>query len=45
MTKAIRVHKPGGPDSMVWEDIELGDPGPGQVRVKHTAVGLNYIDV
>ena len=45
MTKAIRVHKPGGPDSMVWEDVEVGDPGPGQIRVKHTAVGLNYIDV
>ena len=45
MTKAIRVHKPGGPDTMVWEDLEAGEPGPGQVRVKHTAVGLNYIDV
>ncbi len=45
MTKAIRIKKAGGPDVMSWEDVELGDPGPGEVRVKHTAVGLNYIDV
>ena len=45
MTKAFRVHKPGGPDNMIWEDVEVGDPGPGQVRIKQTAVGLNFIDV
>ncbi len=45
MTKAILVHEPGNPDSMKWEDIEVGDPGEGEIRIKHTAVGLNYIDV
>ena len=45
MPKAIRIHKPGGPEVLQWEDVEVGDPGPGQVRVRHHAVGLNYIDV
>ncbi len=45
MTKAIRIEKAGGPEVMSWEDVEVGEPGPGEVRVKHTAVGLNYIDV
>jgi len=45
MTKGIRIYETGGPDVMKWEDIEVGDPGPGQVRVKQNAVGLNYIDV
>ena len=45
MTNAIRVHQVGGPDVMRWEPGELGDPGPGQVRLRHQAVGLNYIDV
>ena len=45
MTKAIRVHQHGGPDEMRWEDIEVGEPGPGQVRLRQTAVGLNFIDV
>jgi NADPH2:quinone reductase len=45
MTKAIRVHKYGGPDTLVWEGVEVGDPGPGQIRIKQTAVGLNFIDV
>ena len=45
MTKAIRIEKAGGPEVMSWEDVDLGDPGPGEIRVKHTAVGLNYIDV
>ena len=45
MSKAIRLHKQGGPEVMVWEDVEVGDPGPGQVRVRHNACGLNYIDV
>ena len=45
MTNAIRVHQVGGPDVMRWEPVELGDPGPGQVRLRHQAVGLNYIDV
>ena len=45
MTKAICIHETGGPDVLKWEDIEVGEPGPGQARVRHTAVGLNYIDV
>ncbi len=45
MTKAIRIHETGGPEVMRWEDIEVGAPGPGEVRLRHEAVGLNYIDV
>ena len=45
MTKAIRVHEAGGPEVMKWEDVEVGDPAPGEVRIKQKAVGLNYIDV
>jgi NADPH:quinone reductase len=42
--KAIRFHQPGGPEVMKYEDIELAAPGKGEVRIRHTAVGLNYID-
>ena len=45
MSKAIRIHEHGGPEVLRWEDIEVSDPGPGQLRVRHTAIGLNYIDV
>jgi len=41
---AIRFHEVGGPDVLKWDAVEVGDPGAGQVRVRHTAVGLNYID-
>ncbi|MGE0874170.1 MAG: quinone oxidoreductase [Burkholderiales bacterium] len=44
MAKAIRVHKTGGPEVMQLEDVELGDPGPGQARVRHTAIGVNFLD-
>lgn len=44
-TKAIRLHKHGGPEQLRWEEIELSPPAPDQVRVRHAAVGLNYIDV
>ena len=44
MVKAIRIHETGGPEVMRWEDVELAPPGPGQVLVRNTAVGLNYID-
>jgi len=44
MPKAIRIHETGGPDALRWEDVEVGDPGPGGVRLRQTAVGLNYID-
>ncbi len=45
MPHAIRFHKTGGPEVLVWEDIHVGHPGPGEVRLRQTAVGLNYIDV
>ena len=45
MTHAIRVHGYGGPEVLKWEEVEVGDPGPGEVKIKQTAVGLNYIDV
>ncbi len=44
MTKAIRFHEHGGPDVLRWEDVEVGDPGPGQLRVRHTAIGVNFVD-
>jgi NADPH:quinone reductase len=44
MTHAIRIHNHGGPEVLTWEPVVLADPGPGQVRVRHTAVGLNFID-
>jgi NADPH2:quinone reductase len=45
MAKAIRIHSIGGADTMVFEDVDVGAPGPGQVRLRHTAIGLNFIDV
>jgi NADPH2:quinone reductase len=44
MVHAIRIHKTGGPEVLTWEEVEVGDPGPGEVRLRHSAVGLNYID-
>ena len=44
MPFAIRIHQPGGPEVMCWEEITVGDPAPGEARVRHEAVGLNYID-
>jgi len=45
MPKAIRVYKAGGPEVLQWEEVGVGEPGPGEARVRHQAVGLNYIDV
>ncbi len=45
MTKALLVYQPGDADVMKWEDVDVGEPGEGELRVKHAAVGLNYIDV
>ncbi len=45
MSHAIRIHRPGGPEAMVWEPVEVGAPGAGEVRLRHTAIGVNYIDV
>ena len=44
MVHAIRVHENGGPEKMLWEAVDVGQPGPGELRLKHRAVGLNYID-
>ena len=45
MAKAMRFHKQGGPEVMQYDDVQVGDPGPGQVRIRHTAVGVNFVDV
>ncbi|TVR07886.1 MAG: quinone oxidoreductase [Salinarimonadaceae bacterium] len=44
MPKAIRVHEHGGPEVMRYEDVTVGDPGPGELRIRHTAIGVNFID-
>jgi NADPH:quinone reductase len=44
MTKAVRFHKTGGPEVLQIDDVQVGEPGEGQARVKHTAIGLNFID-
>ncbi len=44
MAKAIRMYETGGPEVLRYEDAEAGDPGPGEVRIRHAAVGLNYAD-
>lgn len=44
MVKAIVIHEAGGPEVLKWEDVEVGDPGPGQARVRHSAIGLNFVD-
>lgn len=45
MTHAIRIHAAGGPEVLKWDAIEVGKPSPGQVRLRQTACGLNFIDV
>src|SRR4051812_43051781 len=45
MPHAIRVHQPGGPEVLKWKEVEVGEPGPGQVRLHQEAAGLNFIDV
>jgi NADPH2:quinone reductase len=44
MVQAIRFHETGGPEVLRWEAVEVGEPAPGQARVRHEAVGLNFID-
>jgi NADPH2:quinone reductase len=44
MAHAIRIHKTGGPEVLQWEEVAVGDPGPGEARLRQTAIGLNYID-
>ena len=45
MPHAIRVHQTGGPEVLKWEEVDVGEPGPGQVRLRQEAAGLNFIDV
>lgn len=45
MPKAIRIHQQGGPEVLKWEDVQVGEPGPGEARVRHRACGLNFLDV
>jgi NADPH2:quinone reductase len=45
MTYAIRVHAPGGPGVLRWEPVEVGLPGAGEIRIRHTFVGLNFTDI
>ena len=44
MTKVIRIYEHGGPEVLKWEDAVLDDPGEGEVLIRHTAIGLNFID-
>ncbi|HPH14360.1 MAG TPA: alcohol dehydrogenase catalytic domain-containing protein, partial [Burkholderiaceae bacterium] len=45
MTKAIRIERNGGPEELQLVDVTVGDPGPGEIRIRHHAIGLNFIDV
>jgi NADPH:quinone reductase len=45
MVKAVQIRKHGGPEEMELVDVQVGNPGPGEIRIKHHAVGLNFIDV
>jgi NADPH:quinone reductase len=44
MTHAVRIYENGGPEKLKWEEVDVGKPGPGEVRVRNTAIGLNFID-
>ena len=44
MSRAVRIDRPGGPEELKIVDVEVGDPGPGEIRIRHKAVGLNFID-
>ena len=45
MTKAVRIHAPGGPEALKYEDVPTPEPGPGEALIRQEAIGLNYIDV
>ena len=45
MVKAIRIHEFGEVDVLKWEDIDVGDPGSGQLRLRHTVIGFNFLDI
>ncbi|HEX9491231.1 MAG TPA: quinone oxidoreductase, partial [Stellaceae bacterium] len=44
MPHAIRFHKTGGPEVLQWDEVPVGKPGPGEARLRHTAIGLNYVE-
>jgi NADPH2:quinone reductase len=44
MTHAVRIHTTGGPEALSWDEVDIGDPGEGEIRLNQTAVGLNYLD-
>ena len=44
MTKAVRYHKQGGPEVLQLDEVQVGEPGGGQVRIRHTAIGVNFVD-
>jgi NADPH:quinone reductase len=44
MAKAVRYHKQGGPEVLQYEEVQVGDPGPGQARIRHAAIGVNFVD-
>jgi NADPH2:quinone reductase len=45
MPHAIRIHAPGGPEALIWDEVDVGEPGPDQVKIRQAAAGLNFIDV
>ncbi len=44
MAKAVRYHKQGGPEVLQVDEVQVGEPGPGQARIRHTAIGVNFVD-
>ena len=44
MAKAVRYHKQGGPEVLQMDEVQVGEPGPGQLRIRHTAIGVNFVD-
>src|SRR5229473_1677407 len=45
MPKAVRFHKTGAPEVLQIDEVPVGEPGPGQARVRHTAIGVNFVDI
>ena len=45
MSKGLVAFKPGGPEVLIWHDIATGFPGEGEVRLRHTAIGVNFLDI
>jgi NADPH2:quinone reductase len=45
MAKAVRFHKQGGPEVLQYDEVQVGEPGPGQARIRHTAIGVNFLDI